>query len=185
MSIDKIHELLDRYMEGTNTQEELQELKAFFSESTSLPEELLPYHEMFEMLDTPLPEPTDEELTLFCQINDVEPAAEPENELLDAPKDIELKPKIIFRRIVPWLSAACIAAVFMLLYTPEKEQRDHALHARLLREYKIKQDEKIHASMLINNIDQNESFESIERRMISRGAELQEANNRFYNYQNY
>ena len=59
MNIDNIYQLLDRYMEGENTQEELCILKKFFKECNNLPDDLLPYRDMFDIPENV----TEQELT--------------------------------------------------------------------------------------------------------------------------
>ena len=53
IDIQHIEKLLDRYMEGENTQDELRVLKDYFLQTKDIPENLLPYKEMFEVLEKP------------------------------------------------------------------------------------------------------------------------------------
>ena len=94
MNIDNIYQLLDRYMEGENTQEELCILKKFFKECNNLPDDLLPYRDMFDILETPLPVPTDKELEAFCKVNKVEAICGEKDNLQKGTTKVELKPKI-------------------------------------------------------------------------------------------
>lgn len=110
MDINNIYKLLDRYMEGENTQDELHELERFFLESENIPEDLLPYKEMFEVLDTPLPSPSDEELKMFCEVNDIQPVSPTTDKLPEEQKVVELKPKIVW-----WKYAGVAAAIALIV----------------------------------------------------------------------
>lgn len=111
MNIDNIHQLLDRYMEGENTQEELSILKKFFKECNNLPDDLLPYRDMFDILETPLPVPTDKELEAFCKVNNVEAICGEKDNLQKGTTKVELKPKINWWKYVG--IAAVLAIVFL------------------------------------------------------------------------
>ena len=70
----------------------------------------------------------------------------------------------------PWVAAACVVGFAMLWFTPPEEtQRDEALHAHLVSAYHAKQKRAIS-----NQMDARESFEDIERRLRSEGAQLKE-----------
>ena len=55
MNTDKQHiqELLDRYMDGCESQQDLKELREYFFQTTNLPEEWEVYREMFEVETRP------------------------------------------------------------------------------------------------------------------------------------
>ena len=110
MNIDNIYQLLDRYMEGENTQEELCILKKFFKECNNLPDDLLPYRDMFDILETPLPVPTDKELEAFCKVNKVEAICGEKDNLQKGTTKVELKPKI------NWWKYVGIAAVLVIVF---------------------------------------------------------------------
>ena len=102
--ITYIQELLDRYMEGENTQEELRELKEYFLHTDDIPHEFLPYKEMFELLEKPTVIPSVKALEAFTQ-----------------PKQ---KRKQI-KQLWYWIAAACVAGlVVMLLYPSANEEKD-------------------------------------------------------------
>ena len=67
VDIQHIEKLLDRYMEGENTQGELRELKDYFLQTKDIPESLLPYKEMFEVLEKPNIIPSVEALDSLLQ----------------------------------------------------------------------------------------------------------------------
>lgn len=99
---ENIHELLDRYLEGTNTQEELKALCEYFNKADNLPADLIPYAQMFALLDERPKTPSAEALDRFS-----------------AP----LKEKRRLTSLWPLVAAACIAAfVFIFLTPPEKEE---------------------------------------------------------------
>ena len=102
--ITHIQELLDRYMDGENTQEELRELKEYFLHTDDIPHEFLPYKEMFELLEKPTVIPSVKALEAFTQ-----------------PKQ---KRKQI-KQLWYWIAAACVAGmVVMLLYPSANEEKD-------------------------------------------------------------
>ena len=103
VDIQHIEKLLDRYMEGENTQDELRELKDYFQQTKDIPESLLPYKEMFELLEKPTIIPSVEAL-----------------ETLAAPKQKRRQIKLWY-----WIAAACVAGmIVMLLYPSANEEKE-------------------------------------------------------------
>ena len=100
VDIQHIEKLLDRYMEGENTQDELRELKDYFLQTKDIPESLLPYKEMFEVLEKPNIIPSVEAL------------------------DSLLQPKLKSNRamLLPWIVAACVVGLVIMLLRPSAEK---------------------------------------------------------------
>jgi len=100
VDIQHIEKLLDRYMEGENTQGELRELKDYFLQTKDIPESLLPYKEMFEVLEKPTTIPSVEAL------------------------DSLLQPKQKSNRamLLPWIVAACVVGLVIMLLRPSAEK---------------------------------------------------------------
>ena len=100
VDIQHIEKLLDRYMEGENTQDELRELKDYFLQTKDIPESLLPYKEMFEVLEKPTTIPSVEAL------------------------DSLLQPKQKSNRamLLPWIAAACVGGLVIMLLRPSAEK---------------------------------------------------------------
>ena len=100
VDIQHIEKLLDRYMEGENTQGELRVLKDYFLQTKDLPENLLPYKEMFEVLEKPTTIPSVEAL------------------------DSLLQPKRKNKRaiLLPWIAAACVVGLVIMLLRPSAEK---------------------------------------------------------------
>lgn len=100
VDIQYIEKLLDRYMEGENTQDELRELKDYFLQTKDIPESLLPYKEMFEVLEKPNIIPSVEAL------------------------DSLLQPKQKSNRaiLLPWIVAACVVGLVIMLLRPSAEK---------------------------------------------------------------
>ena len=100
VDIQHIEKLLDRYMEGENTQDELRELKDYFLQTKDIPESLLPYKEMFEVLEKPTTIPSVETL------------------------DSLLQPKQKSNRamLLPWIVAACVVGLVIMLLRPSAEK---------------------------------------------------------------
>ena len=100
VDIQHIEKLLDRYMEGENTQGELRELKDYFLQTKDIPESLLPYKEMFEVLEKPNIIPSVEAL------------------------DSLLQPKLKSNRamLLPWIVAACVVGLVIMLLRPSVEK---------------------------------------------------------------
>ena len=102
---ENIRELLVRYMEGESSQEELRLLKDFFNSAEDIPEDLVPYAQMFAILDEKPQTPTVEALDRFSESS--VPASR--------------------RRIPLWplMAAACIAAFAFIFLTPPKQQEEN------------------------------------------------------------
>ena len=100
VDIQHIEKLLDRYMEGENTQDELRVLKDYFLQTKDIPENLLPYKEMFEVLEKPTTIPSVEAL------------------------DSLLQPKRKNKRaiLLPWIVAACVVGLVIMLLRPSAEK---------------------------------------------------------------
>lgn len=67
--IDNIRHLINKYMDGETTTEEHRILARFFRETDNLPNDLLPYRDMFAMFDAGMPDFTDEELSSILEEN--------------------------------------------------------------------------------------------------------------------
>lgn len=100
VDIQHIEKLLDRYMEGENTQDELRELKDYFLQTKDIPESLLPYKEMFEVLEKPTTIPSVEALESLLQP----------------------KRKSNRAMLLPWIAAACVVGLVITLLRPSAEQ---------------------------------------------------------------
>ena len=100
VDIQHIEKLLDRYMEGENTQDELRELKDYFLQTEDIPESLLPYKEMFEVLEKPTTIPSVEALDSLLQ----------------------LKRKSNRAMLLPWIVAACVVGLVIMLLRPSAEK---------------------------------------------------------------
>ena len=102
-----LRELLRRYMEGEGTQEELKLLKGYFNSASDLPVDLVPYAQMFAIIDEETTVPSVEALNRFSETQAPAP-----------------------RRHIPlWplLAAACIAAFAFIILTPPKQKDDMAI----------------------------------------------------------
>lgn len=91
--------LIDRYMNGLTSPEEQRRLHRLLM-ADDLPEEYMPYREMFALLGEPMEIPSDEELTAFARENGLELT--------------EKKTKLAVLK--PWLRYAGIAASFVLIF---------------------------------------------------------------------
>ena len=100
IDIQHIEKLLDRYMEGENTQGELRELKDYFLQTKDIPESLLPYKEMFEVLEKP----------------NIIPSVEALDSLLQP------KQKSNRAMLLPWIVAACVVGLVIMLLRPSAEK---------------------------------------------------------------
>ena len=100
VDIQHIEKLLDRYMEGENTQDELRELKDYFLQTKDIPESLLPYKEMFEVLEKP---------TIIPSVEALESLLQP-------------KRKSNRAMLLPWIAAACVVGLVIMLLRPSAEQ---------------------------------------------------------------
>ena len=100
VDIQYIEKLLGRYMEGENTQDELRELKDYFLQTKDIPESLLPYKEMFEVLEKP----------------NIIPSVEALDSLLQP------KQKSNRAMLLPWIVAACVVGLVIMLLRPSAEK---------------------------------------------------------------
>ena len=98
-----IRELLHRYMEGESTQAEMKQLKEYFDGEQDLPVDLIPYAQMFAIIEEETPTPSTEALDKFS-----------EEQVLKTQRRLPLW---------PFIAAACIAAfAFIFLTPPQKEE---------------------------------------------------------------
>ena len=104
---ENVQEYLDRYMNGENTQEEQKALKEYFVGTKDLPADLLPYAQMFEMLDEKPETPSVEALNRFAEGQKVKPQRR--------------------LRLWPLVAAACIAAFAVIFLTPPKHEENMAI----------------------------------------------------------
>ncbi|MBQ8361522.1 MAG: hypothetical protein IJX44_06195 [Bacteroidaceae bacterium] len=95
-----INRLIDRYMNGLTSPEEQRRLHRLLM-ADDLPEEYLPYREMFTLLGEPMEVPSDKELKDFAQANQLEVAE------TEGGRIIPLR---------PWLRYAGIAASLVLVF---------------------------------------------------------------------
>ena len=79
----------------------------------------------------------------------------------------EAKPRRIVK-MWPWLAAACVAGFMLLLFVPPKAQNDEALQAQQTKE---RHDMERQMAYVRTSCEQ-ESFESLERDMRSKGEQL-------------
>ncbi len=105
-----IEHLLSRYLDGESTQEELRQLRQILSRSEDLPAELLPYREMFALLDKKQTVPSAEALNRFA-----------------GDKLQRLKGKSMGKKLALLLAAACIAALAFVLRTSRGSEEDCAI----------------------------------------------------------
>ena len=99
--MEQVREALDRYMEGLNTQQDLAMLKDFFNSSKEIPDDLLPYRELFAVLGKEAAKPSAEALV----------------RLLKSGTERRI-------RIWHWLAAACAAALAVVLTAPPRQIPD-------------------------------------------------------------
>ena len=104
---ENVHRYLDRYLDGESTQEELRQLREYFAGTSDIPADLIPYAQMFALIEERQPTPSVEALNRFSE------------ERMPAPR----------RRIPLWplLAAACIAAIAFIILTPPKQTDNMAI----------------------------------------------------------
>ena len=104
LTSEDVHLLLDRYMDGENTQEELRLLKEYFGNTQDLPADLVPYAQMFALLNEKQQTPSVEALDRFSEVQ--MPASR--------------------RRIPVWpfIAAACITAFAVILLAPPQHKEE-------------------------------------------------------------
>ena len=100
-----IRELLARYMEGESTQAELKLLKEYFDGEQDLPVDLIPYAQMFAIIEEETPTPSTEALDKFS-----------EEQVLKTQRRLPLW---------PFIAAACIAAFAVILLAPPQQEEEN------------------------------------------------------------
>ena len=100
-----IRELLARYMEGESTQAELKLLKEYFDGKQDLPVDLMPYAQMFAVIEEGTPTPSTEALDKFS-----------EEQVLKTQRRLPLW---------PFIAAACIAAFAVILLAPPQQEEEN------------------------------------------------------------
>lgn len=100
-----IRELLHRYMEGESTQAEMKQLKEYFDGEQDLPVDLMPYAQMFAIIEEETPTPSTEALDKFS----------------------EEQVRAVRRRLPLWpfIAAACIAAFAVILLAPPQQEEEN------------------------------------------------------------
>ncbi|MCQ2075110.1 MAG: hypothetical protein MJY77_08025 [Bacteroidaceae bacterium] len=96
--VDRIRVCIDRYMEGFSTQEELRMLKNYFNGNREIPADLLPYREMFAIIDREPVRLSDDAVRRLSRIGDNRNGV----------------------RLWPWIAAACAVILLLVLTTPPK-----------------------------------------------------------------
>ena len=104
---ENVQEYLDRYMSGESTQEEQRALREYLVSTKDLPADLLPYAQMFDMLDEKPQTPSVEALNRFAERQ----TAKPQQRV----------------RLWPLVAAACVAAFAVIFLTPPKVQENMAV----------------------------------------------------------
>ena len=104
---ENVQEYLGRYMEGESTQEELRLLKEYFANTKDLPADLLPYAQMFAILEEKPQTPSVEALNRFAEGT--------------VPAQRKRLP------LWPVWAAACIAAFAVIFLTPPKHDENMAI----------------------------------------------------------
>lgn len=100
-----IRELLARYMEGESTQAELKLLKEYFDGEQDLPVDLMPYAQMFAVIEEETPTPSTEALDKFS-----------EEQVQETQRRLPLW---------PFTAAACIAAFAVILLAPPQQEEEN------------------------------------------------------------
>ena len=124
---ENVRELLRRYMEGDNTQEELKQLKAYFAGSQDLPEDLKAFAQMFAIIDEEMPTPSTEALDRFAEAApsplplwgsaSVSQDKEPSMAMWHSPKGGAGRGLFL-------IAAACIAAFAVILLAPPQHEEE-------------------------------------------------------------
>lgn len=102
--MEQVREALDNYMEGRNTQQELKLLKDYFDSAEEIPEDLVPYRELFALLDKETAKPSAEALVRLAQSGTPRRA-----------------------RVWPWIAAACVAVLAVVLTAPPRHTPEPAV----------------------------------------------------------
>ncbi len=100
-----IRELLHRYMEGESTQAEMNQIKEYFDGEQDLPVDLMPYAQMFAVIEEETPTPSTEALDKFS-----------EEQVLKTQRRLPLW---------PFIAAACIAAFAIILLAPPQQEEEN------------------------------------------------------------
>ena len=100
-----IRELLHRYMEGESTQAEMKQLKEYLDGEQDLPVDLIPYAQMFAIIEEETPTPSTEALDKFS-----------EEQVLKTQRRLPLW---------PFIAAACIAAFAVILLAPPQQEEEN------------------------------------------------------------
>ena len=100
-----IRELLHRYIEGESTQAEMKQLKEYFGGEQDLPVDLIPYAQMFAIIEEETPTPSTEALDKFS-----------EEQVLKTQRRLPLW---------PFIAAACIAAFAVILLAPPQQEEEN------------------------------------------------------------
>lgn len=100
-----IHELLHHYMEGESTQAEMKQIKEYFDGEQNLPTDLIPYAQMFAIIEEETPTPSTEALDRFS-----------EEQVLKTQRRLPLW---------PFIAAACIAAFAVILLAPPQQEEEN------------------------------------------------------------
>lgn len=100
-----IRKLLHRYMEGESTQTEMKQLKEYFDSEQNLPVDLIPYAQMFAIIEEKTPTPSTEALDKFS-----------EEQVLKTQRRLPLW---------PFIAAACIAAFAVILLAPPQQEKEN------------------------------------------------------------
>lgn len=107
MTSENVQEYLARYLDGVNTQEELKLLKEYFGSTKELPADLVPYAQMFALLEEKPQTPSVEALNRFSE------------------GQVPARKKRLPRW--PVWAAACIAAFAVIFLTPPKHEENMAI----------------------------------------------------------
>lgn len=100
-----IRELLHHYMEGESTQAEMKQIKEYFDGEQDLPVDLMPYAQMFAVIEEETPTPSTEALDKFS-----------EEQVLKTQRRLPLW---------PFIAAACIAAFAVILLAPPQQEEEN------------------------------------------------------------
>lgn len=102
VTLENVQAYLHRYMNGESTQEEQKALREFLGNTKDLPADLLPYTQMFVLLEETPRTPSARALNRFAEGQTV-------------------KPQRRFR-LWPLVAAACIAAFAVIFLTPKRQE---------------------------------------------------------------
>ena len=100
---ENVRELLRNYMEGESTQAELRQLREYFGNASDMPADLAPYAQMFAIIEEAMPMPSVEALDRFAS---------------------PLKAERRRLPLWPFIAAACIAAIAVILLAPPQQKEE-------------------------------------------------------------